>query len=287
MFKLILIFILFIVFIINYFFWYIYTMPYFKFITKFNFYEYLLDKIENRNWYFTWIEYLNVKIEGEDYLVDYSWWVLLTDLKYLSPHSDKLSLYIPIFILHTGDNLFISWDNIFTWLKILKDFNWYVQYISWGYSYIPVWEEIIDKKVYKQNIFLGSLYLYCSMTWTKWADAYLYDRYITFNKSWNYKKEDRVVDSYVCENDRSNLSYTEISWDWTSKVYHYCTCSNKWEYWICKTKTGALDNPEWKSCNYDNKCIDYYTGTVDLNETNCSYSWALGIWQKAKYFIIR
>jgi len=82
-------------------------MPYFKFVTKFNFYEYLIDKFNSRRGSFTGVDY-KVASSNSNYVLDYSGGVLVTDLKYLSPTSDKLSIYVPVFILHTGNNLIKS-----------------------------------------------------------------------------------------------------------------------------------------------------------------------------------
>lgn len=273
MFKLILILILFILFTINYFFGYMTTMPYFQFITKFNFYEYILDKFDDRNGSFSGMEYKVASSSG-NYILDYSWWVLQTDLKYLSKKSDKLAIFMPILILHTWEKLIFSWDNLFTWLELQKDFQGYSQYITWWNDYIDIWWEIINKKYRKQTLYLGYLYTYCSMSQTWWIDAYYYDRYIEWNKNRDDNNETLVAGSYVCENDKTSISND----GWT--VLTYCSCNNKWNYWICKNWADWI-------CNINN-CIDYWTWTINLNNTNCSLSWAL--WQdidKSKYFFIR
>jgi len=262
MLKLILIFLLFILFTINYFFAYLRTMPSFKLISHFNFYEYLFDSFETRDWSFTWLEYTTGSINE---ITDYTWWYLQTDLKFLSPTSDKLKIYMPILILHTWDSLLKSWDVLFNQLHDSKYLMWYTQYISWWNDYIQIWQEIVDGKVYEQTLYLWNFYTYCSMSWEKWNDAYLYDRYLQWNISGNYKQEQQDVNyDYVCK------------WDKASAV---CSCINKWEYFICKNINS------W-NCNVQN-CINYLTWTIDLNTTNCSLSWALGVWVKAKYFLVR
>jgi len=304
MFKLVFLLLLFIVFLINYLFSYIFTMPYFKFITKFNIYEYFLDNFQKREWYFTWVEAKTVTLWWEEYLVDYTWGIFLTNLKYLSKNWDTFKIYVPIFILHTWDSLIISGDNIFSGWKFAYDFEWYTYFVSWWYSYVLLWKQLHNGKFNNDNIFFWTLYTYCSMTGTKWIDAYLYDRYLAWNKSWNYKTEQKDSNyDYVCENDRTQKEcpnwysectdddcqkecYREILWfkDYKDKEY-MCLCDWKWEYYLCKNEnSGSCDTSA--SNSYD-ACIDYYTWTVDLNNTNCSLSGALGVGNKAKYFLIR
>ena len=120
------------------------------------------------------------------------------------------------------------------------------------------------------------------MTGTKWIDAYLYNRYLAWNKSWKYKAEQKDPSyDYVCENDRTK----KICVPFTSICNYTCYCVNKWEYYLCKNENGWTCNTS-ASNGYD-ACIDAYTWTIDLNDTNCSYSGALGTWNKAKYFLIR
>lgn len=297
MFKLILLLIFFILFSTNYFFWYIRTMPTFKLISHFNFYSYLLDKFENRQWNFTWIEYTYLSWD-KNYLIDFTWWILKTDLKYLSPTSSNFEVYIPIIILHTWNNILVSWDKIFSWFNLNKNFNWYTQYISWWNDFVDIWNIIEKWKKIKQTLYLWSFYTYCSMTWSKWIDAYLYDRYLYQNK-WNvHKKETKVDNTYVCKIWTTIWEYTKsvcISWNlWNcietqENTYQSCKCNNKWEYETCSTETDLTKNPDNKQCTNDkpNLCIDYYTWDVNLNNTNCSLSGALWIWNKSKYFLVR
>jgi len=289
MFKLILLLILFTVFVANYFFAYIMTMPTFKLISHFNFYEYLLDKFENRSWSFTWLEYSTTWNE----IMDYTWWYLKTDLRFLSPKSDKLLIYTPIFILHTWNNLLASWDNLFKQLQESKNLIWYTQYISWWNDYIQIWYDIVNWKKIKNTLYLWDFYTYCSMTWTKRIDAYLYDRYLQWNKSKNPPPAALVPNSYVCKLGERIGEYQEqvcIGWFWpcSKKTYYACDCKDKNGYTICSQNNDINTNPDRRTCkNTSKNCIDYYTGSIDLNKTNCSLSWALGIWKKAKYFLIR
>jgi len=273
-------------------------MPYFKFITKFNFYEYLLDKFDNRQGYFTGLEY-KVASSDENYLLDYTGWVLVTDFKYLSKTSDFLSLYVPIFILHTWDTLYNSWDSLFTGLDEQRDFNWYYQYITWWNDYIDIWAEIIEKQYTKQTLYLGYLYTYCSMSWTWRIDAYYYDRYIEYNKNSDDKNETLVVGSYVCDINSNIWEYTVtecVAWNrWgfclktEDRTYNACVCEDKWEYKICSQNNDINTNPDLVVCrDTSGECLDYIKWTINLNDTNCSLSGATAEdTDKAKYFLIR
>ncbi len=296
MFKLILLFILFTLFSINYFFWYLHTMPYFKFITKFNLYEYLIDKFDTRYGSFTGLEYKVASFDSS-YILDYSWWVLVTDLKYLSPTSDNFAVYVPVFILHTGLNLVSSWDKLFTGLTIEKWFNAYYQYISWGNDYVKVGQEIVNWHVYPQTIYLGRFYTYCSMSQTWWIDAYYYDRYTEWNKKEDDKNEAKIVNGYVCPLWTKIGEYTVqvctnytfwVCTNYETRIYQACNCEDKWEYTVCTQNTDSATNPENKTCSDDSgKCIDYYTWTINLNNTNCSLQWLEWTGTNAKYFLLR
>jgi len=299
MFKLIMLLIIFLAFVANYFFWYIYTMPYFKFITRFNFYEYLQYKINNRK--VDKVLYKSASSDN-DYILDYSGFILKTDLKYLSRHGYNTLLYIPVFILHTWSDIKLSWDKLFTWLQVSQDFNWYYQYISWWNDYIDIGTEIRNNKKYKQTLYLWYLYLYCSMAWTKWIDAYYFDRYKNYNKKLDDKNESSPAWTYVCPNNSNIWEYKKkvcVEWGWFSckryeyKTYQACACDNKWEYKICKKNTNYNDspdgNPDKKDCKKDGtKCIPYTKGTINLNDTNCSLSWLSSSSDvKSKYFLLR
>ena len=274
-------------------------MPYFKFIIKFNLYEYLIDKFNGRYDSFTGLEY-KVADSDSNYILDYSWWVLVTNLKYLSPTSDNFVIFIPIFILHTWDKVISSWDKLFTWLKLEKNFVTYTQYITGWNNYIEIWKEIINKKKYLQTIYLGWFYTYCSMSQTWRIDAYYYDRYIEWNKVNTDKYEFLIAGSYVCENNRTAKVcpnwYYECNerwcinecydgwWDFTSKKKS-CDCYKKWEYFVCEDKNG-LNCYTWVQDSYG-ACIKYYTWTINLNNTNCSLTWLLWTGTNAKYFLLR
>ena len=283
MFRLILLLILFLLFTINYYFSYFQTIPTFNHISHFNFYKYLQDKFENRNWSFTWLDYKTGENDSS-YLLDYTWGILKTDLKYLWPKSDKLDIYIPIFILHTWSTLQKSGDNLFTGLQRDKSFLWYDQYITWWNDFIDIWNSIKDWKSIKQTLYLWYFYTYCSMSQTWRIDAYYFDRYKDWNKNRDTQNENKINWSYVCEDNRDKTqNITDDSWNTITVTI--CSCSNKWEYWICK------DENNW-SCHTwatatDGACIDYYTWTINLNNTNCSLSGALWIDSNKKYFLIR
>ncbi len=316
MFKLILVLILFLLFITNYYFSYFQTMPTFKHISHFNFYTYLQDKFQNRDWSFTWLDITGFTVWNKKYLIDYTWWVLKTDLKYLWPTSDKLDIYMPIFILHTWDTLQKSWDSLFTGLQRDKNFLWYDQYITWWNDFIDIWSSIKDWKSRKQTLYLWYFYTYCSMSQTGWIDAYYFDRYQDWNKKRDYSKNnDLIAWSYVCENKRPKKScpswYSECGAWWCKdcNLLGWCTTyeckktslfttnySNKvtscsclshhnGEYWVCKDENNWTCDT-WATTTKD-ACIDYYTWTINLNTTDCSLSGALWIGKDKKYFLIR
>ena len=286
MFKLILLFILFIMFVINYYFAYFQTIPTFNHISHFNFYTYLQDKFENRNWSFTLPDYKTGKNDSS-YLLDYTWGILKTDLKYLWPTSDKLDIYMPIFILHTWDTLQKSWDSLFTGLQWDKNFLWYDQYITWWNDFIDIWSSVKDWKSIKQTLYLWYFYTYCSMSQTWRIDAYYFDRYKDWNKIEKKSNQSPVPDSYVCEDWYKLWEYKKCLLLWVCNTYYACTCNSKWEYEVCKKNTDLITNPDNKNCQNDGACIDYYTWTINLNNTNCSLSGALWIDSKKKYFLIR
>jgi hypothetical protein len=297
MFKLILLLILFLLFVTNYFFSYFKTIPRFEFISHLNFYTYVDDKFENRKGSFTGID-MKIASNSGTYILDYTWWVLQTDLKYLWPTSDKLDVYIPILILHTWNNILYSWDNIFTWWKFKKNFMAYNQYITWWNDYIDIWSKIENWKEIKQTLYLWYFYTYCSMSDTWWIDAYYFDRYKKWNKIWTGDNQQKINNAYVCKSWVKLWLYTkqECIW-WTvfwscnktqDKNYYACNCNNKWEYEICKQNNDINTNPDLKTCDNNGDCIDYYTWTINLNNTNCSLSWVLWIDSiKLKKFLIR
>jgi len=142
------------------------------------------------------------------------------------------------------------------------------------------------------------MYLYCSLTGTKWKDAYLYDRYLTWNRSWNYQKETKIDKHFVCKDGLKLGKYKKtecVAWNplwWCTQTeehtYYACTCDSKWEYEICYQNNDTNTNPYNKECkNENNKCIDYFTWTINLDNTNCSLSWALWVDSKKKYFLVR
>ena len=265
MFRLILIFLLFILFAINYFFSFLRTIPDFRFISHFNFYEYLIDKFHNISWAVTWI---NIKVADNDsgYVLDITWFSIITDLKYLSHKWNNFKIFIPVFILHTGTNIIKSWDNIFSWLNLSKNFWGYIQIISWWNNFIKVWEEIRNWKFIPTNLFLNYLYTYCSLSSTLRIDAYFFDRYKTRNNQDNPPRARLVPNTYVCPDDRTATWENCILWLCTTLTY--CSCNDKWEYRICKN--WADWNCDTNKNNWLWKCINYYTWSINLNSTNCS-----------------
>lgn len=265
MFRLILIFLLFILFATNYFFSFLRTIPDFRFISHFNLYKYLTDKFNNRSWSVTWI---NMIIASNDsgYILDITWFNLITDLKYLSHQWNKFKIFIPVFILHTGANIIESWDKLFSWLKLSKNLWWYVQTISWWNDFINIWQEIINWKIIPTSLFLNYLYSYCSLSSIWRIDAYYFNRYITWNHKENPPKAKLIPNTYVCPENRTNIVENCILWFCT--ILTYCTCNNKWEYRICKDGPDGTCNTTQN--NWLWKCINYYTWSINLNLTNCS-----------------
>jgi len=223
-------------------------MPDFKFISHFNLYQYIIDKFNNRE-NLTWFV---IKYDKDDnnYILDYSWFYLKTDLHYLSKSSDNLSIYIPIIIVRTWENQIISWDKLFEKINYKSENKIATQYISWWNDYINVWKEIVNWTWKEQTIFLNYLYVYCSLSNTWRIDAYYYDRYEN-NKNSDEKSE-RNTWKYVCK---------EQIWTSTGKE----CCTKKWEYYICNRR-------KWyEKCDITN-CIPYITWSINLNETNCALS---------------
>jgi len=265
MFRLILVFLLFSLFIVNYFFWFLRTIPDFKIISHFNLYEYLIYRFKYRTWYVPRI-YFKTLQNDSGYILDITGITFKTELKYLSHEGDNFKIFIPVFILHTSSNMILSGDSYFSWLKIKKDYWGYTQVISWGNNIIEVWEEIKNKEIKKDNIFLNYLYTYCNLSSIPRIDSYYFNRYLNWNKKDNTKIAKLVPNSYVCPENRTKTQ-TICSFD-ICITKSYCTCSDKWEYRICKNwPDGAcnIDENNWKW-----KCINYYTGSINLNNTNCS-----------------
>ncbi len=287
MLRLILTFLLFVIFVASYFYGFVTTIPYFSFIQKFNLYEYLKDNLSwtNRAKYISWVDYTQYIVWWKKFVVSYTGFYFTTPLHYLFKSGSIFWVYVPVIIVHTGDNVILSADKLFDKLDYKKDMIWYTQIISGENNYINVWKKITsDKKIEDLNIYLWKTYLYCSLTWVKWIDAYFYDRYLDHNLG-DKKVPQKIDNTYVCKNDIS-YKWCPLIWDSCddSLKIDYCLCSKKGEYWICEDKNLSL----WWGCNAKSKwCIDYYTGMINLNNTNCSLSGLVGQTYKAKYFLVR
>lgn len=260
MFKLLLLFILFTLFSINYFFSWLHTIPDFKFISHFNLYEYIIDKFNNnRDNYLTWFN-IKYATNSGNYILDYSWVLFQTDLHFLSKTAKKLSIYIPVIIVKTWENILLSWDKIFENIKYQSKNKIYTQYISWWNDYIYIWKTIENWIQKDQSIFLNYLYIYCNLSNTWWIDAYYYDRYKN-NKKTMQASEIKTW-KYVCWDDRTETQEQCFLFPCIQK--EICSCNDKWWYYVC-------ENKNWWSCNTTN-CLDYITWTINLNITNCAFS---------------
>jgi len=297
MFRLILFLIMFIMFMINYFYWFLNTIPYLNFIRKQNIYQYFIDIFNNRKNYIDKVEY-RFATWDKNYLLDYEGFHLKTDLKIFSKNGWKYKVFVPVIIVHTWSNALQIWDSIFEKLNIRKNYGWYMQIISSGNNYDYIWNLIINWKKEKQTIYLWSFYVYCSLANSLWKDAYLYQRYKNFNKVRYYKDETKIANSYVCPLNVKMWEYklfvcTKKDKNWNcikkeEKTYSACNCFNKGEYSLCLQNNSKTTNPSLKKCENTLNCMDYIVWTINLNTTNCSLSWLLQKdLVKSKYFLIR
>jgi len=265
MYKLLVISLIFLVFSINYFYSFLNTVPYFNFIKKFNIYEYIIDSINKFN--YTDID-AKYAVNDTWYVLDYRWAIINTPLKYGVKDGPKFKILVPIFLIKTGANYILSWDNMFSWLIYKKEFDGFTQIISWWNNYISLWYTIKNKKIVENSLFLWKYYIYCTnLASTWWINDYYFERY-KYNQQLEIKKEEKIDGKFVCwENKSAYYEKTECSWDSCNKKrYDYCVCIKKNTYWLCRN----IANPDKKTCNDDNKCLQYYVWTIDLNKTNCN-----------------
>ncbi len=266
MYKLLIISMIFLVFSINYFYSFLNTVPYFNFIKRFNIYEYMIDNIKESSY-----SGLDIKYAVNDswYVLDYKWAIINTPFKFSVKDGPKFKILVPMFIIKTGSNYVLSWDNMFSWLVYEKEFNGYYQVISGWNNYIRLWYTIKDKKVIEDTFFLGKYYIYCTnLASTWWINDYYFDRYEKWNKKGEIKYEKKQDWKFVCwKNNTAFYKRTECNDSGcVEKKYDYCTCKKENTYWLCRN----IQNPENKTCNDDGKCLQYYIWTINLNKTTCN-----------------
>jgi hypothetical protein len=268
MFKLVLLLFFFVFFIVNFFYTYINVVPYFKFETRFNIYQYFLDTFQ---WTETGFinEVFSKKAKSDSgYLLDITGFIWEAPFDYLIS-GNHFTFFVPVFILRTGDiNLVVnSGDILFDSLSYSGLYNLVYQEISSGNNYIYLSRDIDTWGVYEFNrLFLNKFYIYCAL------DNYQYWRYYNRNKDSN-DKDETITDKYLCIDDKT-ATYGFGRWfGW----WYICRCDKAediydYDFSPYKYLCESILPP---GCD-TNGCIRFITGTIDLTSTKCNLNDFLG-----------